>query len=304
MACYYPKSGWRWVVRPKDGVYGLKEPCIRPCGGCIGCRLDKAQQWSIRMMHEMQCHDEGCFITLTYNNENLPEDRSLSKDELQKFFKLLRMHLVRKHKGKEVRYYACGEYGSNGTIRPHYHAILFGHEFQDKELLRHGGPKRCKNPFKQGPDHSLYTSKTLEKIWSKGFVTIGDVSLESCGYVARYCLKKIYGEPALDHYQGRTPEFALMSRRPGIGQPWFDKFRSDVYPKDFVTVKGRKCRPPRYYDYLLEKNNSQLLEDLKEKRREHGKIEETVPFQKSEEFSRKNRCKILSSKRLHRSYEK
>ena len=129
---------------------------------------------------------------------------------------------------RPIKYYACGEYGKRFS-RPHYHVCLFGYEFPDKEVLRQGTVRLWKNVFKQGIDHTLYTSKTLEKIWGKGFVTIGELTIDSAGYVARYVMKKIYGDMAAQHYQGRLPEFALMSK--GLGKKWFEQYKSDCYPE-------------------------------------------------------------------------
>jgi hypothetical protein len=115
----------------------------------------------------------------------------------------------------------------------------------------------------------------LAKLWPYGFVTIGEVTMESCAYVARYVTKKIKGKDAENHYiywdpltgEGTPiePEYATMSRKPGIGKEWFDKYKSDIYPHDYVVLKKHKIRPPRYYDKLL---TEEELEKIKEKRQE------------------------------------
>ena len=107
----------------------------------------------------------------------------------------------------------------------------------------------------------LYTSAILNELWSFGFSTIGDVTFESAAYVARYVMKKITGDKAESHYQGRVPEYTTMSRRPGIGKPWFEKFGSDVYPADEVVIRGGiVCQPPKYYDSLYDvDNHSQMM---------------------------------------------
>ena len=161
----------------------------------------------------------------------------------------------------------------NRTNRPHYHALLFGLDFSDREALP---------PSASGAD--LFTSKTLEKVWGKGFVTVGDVTFESAAYCARYIMKKLNGpacevvndETGLRPYErfdSRTgeiveveKEYCAMSRRPGIARDWIQKFTGDCYPKDFVTVRGVKVRPPRYYDQYLESVNPDLLDDVKAQR--------------------------------------
>ena len=150
-----------------------------PCGQCIGCRLERSRQWAIRCVHEASLHTDNCFITLTYSPDCLPSDGSLNHDDFQKFFKRLRKHIA----PKKIRYYMCGEYGEDlqqpsKLGRPHFHACLFGLDFDDKQL------------YIVRDDVKLYTSATLEKIWGKGFVTIGDVTFESAAYVARYIAKK------------------------------------------------------------------------------------------------------------------
>ena len=136
-------------------------------------------------MHEAQMHENNCFITLTINPEELEKRKnkwSLDHREFQLFMKRLRK------KYGEVRFYMCGEYGEENK-RPHYHACLFGVEFEDKELhrVRRGIP--------------LYKSETLNKLWKLGFCTIGDVTFESAAYVARYIMKKVTGEKAEEHYR-------------------------------------------------------------------------------------------------------
>ena len=247
-------------------------------------------------------YEDNCFITLTYNDENLPKDRNIEKKELQTFFKNLRNHT----KKQGIRYYACGEYGDQKG-RPHYHACVFNYDFTDKELLRDSQYFRAKNHFsKNNQINALYTSPTLSNIWKKGFHTIGEVTFESAGYVARYIQKKITGPMADDYYkrdymesgsEKRTPEFALMSRMPGIGYPWIEKYFTDVYPKDFFTINGVKNKPVRYYDDYLKKRDPDLHIKLKEARQKKA-IEDEITRLKDKE-----KHKILTTKSLQRKFE-
>lgn len=285
MTCYYPLLGLQQRFKNKNGKYPVKifarteEMSLRtdpiywrggntvllPCGKCIACRLDYAREWAIRCHHEASLHDKNCFITLTYNNENLPSDRSVSKRELQLFIKRLRKSI----EPKRIRFYGCGEYGDDIGQRPHYHIIVFGYDFDDKET-HEALQNRKKGKFQTGVEHILYISKALDKIWrnsnneSKGFTTVGEVTLESAGYVARYSVKKIYGEMAEDHYQGREPEFALMSN--GIGKDWILAYGTDAFPKDFITVNGYKNKPPKYYMTVMEGKRPDIIKGVKEKR--------------------------------------
>lgn len=188
-------------------------------------------------------HELNVFITLTYSDEFLPPDGSLVKRHFQTFMKRLR----KLHGHRKVRYFHCGEYGDQ-TNRPHYHAILFGIDFADKRLHS-----------KNAQGNPLYVSDTLDKLWGLGNCWLGAVTFESAAYVARYCLKKVNGDLAESHYEGREPEYATMSRRPGIGAGWYEAFKDDVYPSDFVVLRGHKVSPPKYYDKL---RNRELLTDM------------------------------------------
>lgn len=231
------------------------------CGQCMGCRVDRSQVWAARIVHEAQMHDENSFITLTYSDENLPPDGSLVKSHFQKFMKRLR----KKFEPRRIRYYQCGEYGDQ-LGRPHYHAILFGLDFEDKQLLG------------EENGESLYTSPMLTQVWGLGFTTVGAVTFESAAYVARYAMKKVTGHKAEDHYlrcdengvaYWLEPEYATMSRRPGIGREWYEKYKSDVFPSDEVPVPGRGVHKgvPRYYETLLKDEDEITWEDVKRRRK-------------------------------------
>lgn len=258
MPCYHPLRAWlskgynnngkRYMVFNKNSANDPTRPVELPCGRCIGCRLEYSRQWAIRCTHESQMHEENCVLTLTYNDENLPENGSLVKEDLQKFFKRLRKQLY----PKQIRYFACGEYGEDFS-RPHYHVIIFGHQFPDRKLFK---------TSKKGT--RLYISEVLEKIWPFGHSLIGDYNFESAAYVARYMTKKIKGDQAEEHYQDRIPEFVLNSRKPPIGQSWFDKYKDDVFPNDFVIVNGKKISPPLFYTNQLPEN---LKKEIKKERK-------------------------------------
>ena len=169
-------------------------------------------------------YDENCFITLTYDDDNLHSGGSLVKADFQKFMKRLR-----KKFGSGVRYYHCGEYGEKNG-RPHHHACLFNFRFPDCEPLDIAGRSSDLPP--------LYVSRSLLELWPFGLHTIGVVTFDSAAYVARYVMKKITGDKAASHYNGRLPEYTTMSRRPGIGRAWYDKFKSDCYPSDELVIRG------------------------------------------------------------------
>ena len=239
-----------------------------PCGQCIGCRLKHSRMWALRCMHEASLYLDNCFLTLTYDPKFLPEDMSLDKSHFQLFMKRLRAKVgspsYKKRHGDvgKIRYYHCGEYGDENH-RPHYHALIFNYDFPDKKLVAEKDGNR------------LYESPLLQELWPKGYATLGDVTFKSAAYVARYCTKKVTGEAASEHYlyvddygqvHRRQPEYATMSRRPGIGKPWLEKYHKDVYPNDFVVMNGKELPVPRYYDKLLEIDNEGLWLDVREGR--------------------------------------
>ena len=238
--------------------YNLSAGYIRlltlPCGQCIGCRLERSRQWALRCVHESEFHQQNCFLTLTYDPEHLPKNGSLNVRDIQLFLKKLRKAI----EPDKVRFFQCGEYGSNFD-RPHHHMILFGYDFPDKELF-----------FKSVNGQKVYRSRMLEKLWIHGFSSIGDVSFESAAYVARYCLKKVTGDEAEDYYGDRKPEYVTMSRRPGIAADWITKYMTDVYPKDFLTIRdGVRCKPAKFYDRIFEKNHGEKALKLLKKKREY-----------------------------------
>lgn len=253
MPCNFPVGTYR-----KDGSM-----TYRPCGSCLECRLGYAKDWALRCVHEAQMFEENSFLTLTYDNDNIPLDGSVHKQELKKFIKELRREL----EPKKIRFFGCGEYGEKFS-RPHYHVCLFGHDFADKEILK--AKRFRKSKFGQSCD-MLFISEMLGSIWKKGWHTIGEVNFQSAGYVARYITKKIGGKDEESHYKGRNKEFALMSRMPGIGAKWFERYKYDVYPKDYYVHNGSKFSPPKYYDYLLERSDPELFEQVKERRIEREK---------------------------------
>lgn len=282
MPCYHPlRAGltdgpegrslvWGKVPHAVPGV----KPISLPCGRCIGCRQERGRQWAVRLMHENKLHEESIFVTLTFNDESLPKDLSLSVPTCQLFIKKLREAIQPQQKTgekkpprKKIKFFMSGEYGDE-LQRPHYHAIIFGWTPPDPRF------------YKKSGENNLYTSEKLDAIWGNGFCNFGAVSFDSASYVAKYTTKKITGEQALKHYGGRKPEFAIMSRGGnkkdggGIAHGWIKKFRTDVYPSDEVLSNGARARPPRYYDQYLEKTDPELLEQLKLKREAAaGKLE-------------------------------
>jgi len=52
-----------------------------PCGKCAACRISHASNWTIRICHEAKEWDKRCFVTLTYDDDHLPEkEENLFRD--------------------------------------------------------------------------------------------------------------------------------------------------------------------------------------------------------------------------------
>ncbi len=290
MTCYAPLQAYRSRIAGAAGGYGITfnkdqsngQTVQVNCGQCIGCKLDKASQWGIRSIHEAQMWDENSFITLTYDDTHLPWDQSLDKKEYQRFMKRLR----KQQQPKTIRFIHSGEYGETcpkhdkkkceecGPLqRPHYHAILFNHDFPDKY------------PWKERNGHQTYRSEQLEKLWPLGNSEIGTVTFQSAAYVARYTTKKITGDNALAHYEKINPitgeviqvkpEYMTTSRGgkdaagkelKGIGYPWYKKYKDDLFPRDECVIDGRIMKPPQYYTNIYKQQEPEKYEQMKNER--------------------------------------
>jgi len=236
-------------------------PVQVPCGRCVGCRLDYSRMWALRCCHEASLHDSSCFVTLTYNDDNLPTSCSINKRVMQLFIKRLR----KKFNNVKIKYFLAGEYGDQNG-RPHYHLLLFGLDFPDKKPIHY-----------LNTGSNLYASEILTELWPYGFSSIGDVNYATACYVARYCVKKITGDLAPGHYNGLTPEFALMSKGSkknpgGIGLRWLDEFSNDVFSVGgIVNQDGYIIKSPRYYEKKLillnEKKYNKIKKDNYKKMR-------------------------------------
>lgn len=259
MPCFHPLTAWksanlqedfnaltkkhRLVFKADLGFPNTKTEIA--CGQCAGCRLDKARAWAIRCVHEASLHKENCFLTLTYNDNNLPDGGSLNVRDIQLFLKRLRK------KCGPFRFFQCGEYGEL-LNRPHHHILLFGLNFPDKLL------------FRSGKENKLYSSATVSALWTYGFHSIGELTFDSACYCARYVLKKFTGDSKDEYYQGRKPEYITMSRRPGIATEWYNRYKSDIYNHDKCVVKGQFiARPPSFYDRMYEQENPDHFQQLK-----------------------------------------
>lgn len=263
MPCGYPLEAYRPAnggpvrfQQPRDGRAYTRIDL--PCGQCILCRLEHARQWAVRITHESTLHMQNSFITLTYNDTNIPTHGSLNYADLQKFWKRLRKAL------KKVRYYAVGEYGDD-SLRPHYHACVFGHAFtEDRTILR------------QEPS-LLWTNPLLEEAWGLGHVSVGALTFESAQYTASYVTKKLNNKKKYVRVDEESGELiplvqprAFMSLKPAIGREWLNNYGRRVYDRDHVVINGRPQKPPKYYDKWMGEVSESTMEETKRKRRKEA----------------------------------
>lgn len=300
MPCFSPLDAYYAAKKNPSGKRGIVfDPRLSlsgavlklPCGRCIGCRLEKSRQWAVRLMHENKMHDVSCFLTLTYDDDNMPLGGSLSKRDLQLFMKRLR----KKYSDRRIRFYACGEYGDQSQ-RPHYHLLLFNHWFEDAKLIRKG-------------EHALYESKDCKELWPYGLNAFGEVNWQRCQYVARYILKKLNGPLAEDNLTCitqygevivRQSQFTVMSRRPGIGAKWFDQYHDEVYAYDSVISNGHEAKPPRFYDIKYELLDSVGMERVRKDRR----LKALAPNRRADNTKARLRVREVVELRKLKTFEK
>lgn len=215
------------------------------CGHCPKCLSLKRLEWSIRIDAEARCHDKNCFLTLTYDDDHLPN--SLSLDRMQRFWKSFR-------KEWPIRYFCAGEYGDKFE-RPHYHVAAFG--------IDRTSP--CFSHMVYDPKKRVWRGKMAH--WPDGFVAVGSLTPASAQYVAKYILKKQdlgfwgreVGSDVLnsklrwfkDLPADKEPEFQVMSRRPGLGFPFLAKYGREMLARDSYVLDGKEVPIPQYFKQKL-----------------------------------------------------
>lgn len=213
-------------IKPSALVIKYPDGLEVPCGKCMACRISKRREWSMRLLHELDYHNGSMFLTLTYKDDKLPDNRSLRKRDLQLFLKRLRKLLGE----RRIKYFACGEYGEK-TQRPHYHLILFGVSLNDtdKQCVKLSWP---------------YSDWTVKEICQGAF---GLVEPFSVAYVAGYIDKKYTGDMADEEYtnKNREPVFKLSSH--GLGLRFAEDNKDQIVQQQKITVRGISHSIPRYY---------------------------------------------------------
>lgn len=303
-------------IAEREGIDLRKNKAlIVPCGRCIGCRLDYSRQWAMRAMHEAKRHEYNYFVSLTYDDEHLPIGSkgvpTLVHDELSAFMKRFRKAMSEEYGITGIRFFGCAEYGET-SLRPHYHVILFDcplPDLQERHPIPVDGKIQWIKQYDSNGEQLLY-SPLLGKCWNKGTAEIGQVSFESCAYVARYIVKKQYGDGAKAYADaGVIPEYVRMSRRPGIGYDYFQENLERIYMTDNINFKRGDMvitvKPGKYVDKLLKKADEAKYYEIKKKRHDDFydgvdcKIYENVDV--ATNLHRAEQEKLSSIKQLKRS---
>lgn len=298
MSCFHPLIGIdtgektasgkvKYFIRKREDSadfqkeIDLNPHILLPCGHCIGCRIDYSRAWADRMMLELQTSKKAIFVTLTYDNEHAPWSQfdengyplyaSLNKRDCQLFMKRLRERFDCK-----IRFFLAGEYGPS-TLRPHYHAIIFGLGIDDFHDLKSHGTNELGQCY--------YISDCLSSIWCNGFVLLSDVSWKTCAYVARYVTKKLNGPASIEYAERNViSEFSLMSRKPGIGKKYLD-----LHPEclDYENINistadsGLKIRIPKYYYRQLQLTDPERYDKIMSERKQFAEDSMILQLQKT-----------------------
>lgn len=241
-----------------------------PCGQCGACRHNRRVEWSFRLKEELK-HSETCyFITLTYAPEHLPHidtdtRGTLVKQDLQKFIKRLRRRQERSS-CTSPRYYGVGEYGSK-LGRPHYHVIIF--------------------------NASQDVIQDLPKLWKFGNTRADPISDARIHYVTKYHVnfdKK-------SHKNTREPEFALMSKKPGIGAKYIDRAKKWHQENQnlYVINNGYKQNIPRYFkdkiftEDQIKEMSEKRLQDMSDRHWEELQRLEDLGITNPEQYIKQSR---------------
>lgn len=221
------------------------------CRKCTECMQVRANEWALRGHFELMQHEKNCFITLTYENNPI----RLHKEHMQNFIKRLRKSI----EPIKIKYFSCGEYGDKG-LRPHYHIIIFGYDFDDMQYVR-----------KSGSDIPIYESKELSKLWPHGIAIRQEANINTIRYSAKYSTKL---KENLPEHLKKYPEFNTMSNDLGIAEA--QKKMETYLETDEIYINGFSYRIP---DILLkkyaeqkfgyDKENAKLWKDAYKSNREY-----------------------------------
>lgn len=211
------------------------------CGSCHACRINYTSSWTLRCLYELSSWESASFITLTYNDANLPENGTLVPEHLTKFWKDLRYNLGA---DRRIKYYACGEYGDS-YFRPHYHAIVFGVDDCNKNdrLAVADAWQRC--------DDFMFDRR------ERGILP---VCREDIAYVTGYVQKKLTGVKGAEVYGDKVRPFSRVSH--GMGLDFALQNQERLCNNGFTYLNGRKIGLPRYFRDKLGISQVEMIEKM------------------------------------------
>lgn len=258
------KNGKKEIIFDKQELALLTESQKKntmelPCNKCIYCQVQYSNQWAVRCVLEARATPyNNSFITLTYNDENVPKDGFLNKRDVQLFIKKVRKSLP----GVKIRYFLAGEYGRQ-NYRPHFHIVFFN--FRPKDIY---------NSWNEG-NTTLWRSRQIEKMWGKGFISVGlDIEMRTMKYIAKYLTKC---SPLPERFKN-NPEYVQPSNHPGIAA---NQYTKDIWETGCIYIQGFKYGIPKYYEELaVQQGHTKELEEYKVKQRKRAKENEITKLEK------------------------
>lgn len=216
---------------------------IVPCGKCPECLQKRSEDWAFRIKQEMKQCTSALFLTLTYERTPISKNGfpTLVKRDFQNFMKRLRKHIDSYpdkmgysviHPKRDIKYYACGEYGTK-TLRPHYHAIMLN-----------------------VPINIVNNPNLMADIWKHGHIYSVPANMATIRYVTKYICKgkstdltTVCKETGFILQDDRQPQFPLMSK--GLGLNFLTEATKRFYKNRklgaLVLPDGKFQHMPRYY---------------------------------------------------------
>ena len=217
MICRYP-------VALDMSDHGKHRIIYVPCGHCAWCLRQKRNEWFVRFVEESKQHYYTRFVTLDYNDENLPVKINDETGEIVPTVSLRDVQLFHKklRDKYKFRFFLSSEYGKENG-RPHYHGIYWS----DKPI----------------PYYDL---------WNKGeHGSDLPATPASFKYVTKYILKGSYVPDGADDL------FHVMSRKPGIGASFNQMVNDNTL---FYRYYNKIMKLPSYYS---RKFNESLSDELR-----------------------------------------
>lgn len=259
-----------------------------PCGICENCRKNFAHMWGTRVFHESLDYDKSVFVTITYSPDNLPTGSgvypTIDIADVQKFLKSVREYIY----PDKIRYFCGCEYSPQNHL-PHYHMAIFGIDLWDRRVF-----------INHVPRDGGYSVDC--RFWKKGYVHVGNLEQGSANYIAGYALKKVMGSKNKDYYKnlGITPPRALMSRNPGIGARFMERWTDVMRRLGSTTVNGTVVALPRYYRDKIDFKNSDKYKELQD---EQAKMMYDKWLQRSNMTFEELQQSIIDRQNLERQYD-